>query len=358
MTKYIIKEFQKSKEVQQTAGVKARDDVDKILLAEGFQVIEIGLKENLPLSPLNKLSSHFIKKKLWDSCLNKLKEGDILFIQFPIINHTLFLSQSIYEVQQRGVKIVLLIHDLETFRLSKRKDISLLKKKIIEFEELSILKQVDHIISHNMAMTDALTRLGISDKKIKSINIFDYLVPNFQRTVEEQAKSVIVAGNLRRHKAGYVYDLPNNCCFNLYGVGLDENSLSQNISYFGSFEPDDLPNELSSGFGLVWDGDSIETCNGIYGEYLKINNPHKTSLYLSANLPIICWQQAAIANFIEQNKCGILVNNLQELDKKLSSLSNEELSTLYRNAQLIGSKIRKGYYLKTVLSDIIKDKVV
>ncbi len=33
-------------------------------------------------------------------------------------------------------------------------------------------------------------------------------------------------------------------------------------TYFGSFLPDELPAALEGGFGLVWDGDSAETCSG------------------------------------------------------------------------------------------------
>ena len=40
-------------------------------------------------------------------------------------------------------------------------------------------------------------------------------------------------------------------------------------TYFGSFLPDELPVALEGGFGLVWDGDSAETCSGVFGEYLR-----------------------------------------------------------------------------------------
>ena len=34
----------------------------------------------------------------------------------------------------------------------------------------------------------------------------------------------------------------------------------------------------------MWDGPSPDTCAGVYGAYLRYNNPHKTSLYLAAGL--------------------------------------------------------------------------
>ena len=62
--------------------------------------------------------------------------------------------------------------------------------------------------------------------------------------------------------------------------------LLENETYFGSFLPDELPAALEGGFGLVWDGDSAETCSGVFGEYLRYNNSHKASLYLASGFPL------------------------------------------------------------------------
>ena len=62
---------------------------------------------------------------------------------------------------------------------------------------------------------------------------------------------------------------------------------------------------------------SSETCKGSFGEYLRINNPHKTSLYLASGIPVIIWSKAALAEFIEKNKCGITVDSLYEIADKL-----------------------------------------
>ena len=61
-----------------------------------------------------------------------------------------------------------------------------------------------------------------------------------------------------KEKAGYLYALPAEPAYNLYGVGFDESRALENETYFGSFLPDELPAALEGGFGLVWDGDSAE----------------------------------------------------------------------------------------------------
>ena len=35
-------------------------------------------------------------------------------------------------------------------------------------------------------------------------------------------------------------------------------------------------------------------------DYLRINNPHKTSLYLACGIPIITWNKAAIAQYVRK----------------------------------------------------------
>ena len=115
----------------------------------------------------------------------------------------------------------------------------------------------------------------------------------------------MIAGNLRRHKAEYVYRLPDSQKFNLYGVGYEKQN-KNNICYHGSFDPDELPFVLEGSFGLVWDGDSAETCSGVYGQYLKVNNPHKCSLYLATGLPVIVWKESTVARIVKKQSLVLL----------------------------------------------------
>ena len=108
---------------------------------------------------------------------------------------------------------------------------------------------------------------------------------------------------------------------------------------------------MQGGFGLVWDGDSSDTCSGMYGEYLKINNPHKASLYLASNFPIIVWRQSALADFVIRNNCGIIIDSLYEIAGILESMNEEKYQQLLDNCKKIGEKIRQGNYLKKALEE-------
>jgi len=212
------------------------------------------------------------------------------------------------------------------------------------------LKQADGLIAHNPVMKSVLVDKGISEKKIVSLGIFDYLIPNYQDK-EDLSKegAIIVAGNLAQEKAGYLYELPARPAYNLYGVGFDESRKLSNATYFGSFLPDELPSALEGSFGLVWDGDSSKTCSGVFGEYLKYNNSHKASLYLASGFPIIVWGQSALANFVLEKECGISVESLLDLEEVLDNLSQEEYQDLIKNAKSVGQKIREGSYLLSAL---------
>lgn len=77
--------------------------------------------------------------------------------------------------------------------------------------------------------------------------------------------------------------------------------------------------------GLVWDGESVDSCTGQYGEYLKINSPFKFSLYLAANRPVVVWSKSALASYVKEYKLGICVDSLKDIEKTIKSLTIDEL---------------------------------
>ena len=220
-------------------------------------------------------------------------------------------------------------------------------------QEASFLKAADGIIAHNPVMKSVLVDKGIAEDKIVSLGIFDYLIPNFQeKTGLTKNQPIIVAGNLAQEKAGYLYALPAEPAYNLYGVGFDESRALENETYFGSFLPDELPAALEGGVGLVWDGDRAGTCSGVFGEYLRYNNSHKASLYLASGFPLVVWKQSALSHFVLEKGCGIVVESLHDLKETINNLSDADYQTLVDNAKRVGQEIRDGHYLKTALKHL------
>ena len=310
------------------AGSKAKLDTEKIMLEEGYQ----------PFFQNNNSNSI------------TLTENDVLVLPFPLLWHSLKALILTKLLKKRKFKAYLLIHDIESLRNKSLKSVKDFKYSILHFlQNKTVLERVDGIIAHNDMMKDVLVQLGIPEKKIISLEIFDYLIPQYEVKKTYEKDTILLAGNFDIKKTKYARQLPDNPKFSIYGINFEEKNLPQNVHYNGAFTPEELPYYLQGGFGLVWDGDSPYTCSGMFGEYLKMNNPHKASLYLASGFPIIVWRQSALANFVKKNNCGILVDSLFEIAERLDSISNEEYEELIKNSKKIGDNVRNGYYLKIAL---------
>lgn len=349
---YFISEKRFDGIFSRTAGGKAREDAECIFKDYGLSSITIENQDRSNLSILKKMWWHIKILSCWKKKTEHLKAGDSLVVQFPVFEHSIFLFLFFRSLYKRDVKVVLLLHDLESFRNIRRKDYSLIKRIKMWFEELPV-KYCHKMIVHNQSMKEVLIQKGINADKLVNLEIFDYLIPDFEEErirnrVNARDMAVIIAGHLTSQKAKYVYDLPSNCRFALYGPEYT-GEVNDNITYFGSFPPEELPYKLEGSFGLVWDGISAKTCEGVFGEYLRINNPHKTSLYIASGLPIIIWKEAALCEFVEKNGCGISVSSLYEINEVIASKTEEEYNVMKENAMRTSQKLRAGYYLKSAL---------
>lgn len=268
-----------------------------------------------------------------------------------VYQHPTAFSQPIFScfmriIKLKKIKLITLIHDLEMCRL-KDKTSTDRERKILTFSKA--------IISHNERMTQFLVEQGFDKQKIINLEIFDYLTdPPYSEVKKEipvSDRSLIVAGNLKQKKCGYLYKLIKKDCIplDIYGINFEaEISGCKSIKYHGAFPATELPYCIAGGFGLVWDGDSTETCSGNYGEYLKINNPHKISLYLASGIPVVIWKEAALADFVEKNHLGFTINSLTDIEKQITSMTNEEYKRIKDNAMRMAGRMTIGSH--TVLA--------
>ena len=312
------------------AGPKARMDAESIM-------VDVGYKE------------YFLSESRKNSVLNK---DDIIILQFPLLWKSLKKQIRMRFLKKKNFKAYLLIHDIESLRNKRIRTFTDFKYSIIHLlQNKTVLERVDGIIAHNDKMKSELVKMGISSEKIVTLEIFDYLIPNFNRNKTYAKDKILLAGNFDIRKTKYARNLPEKPEFEIYGINFEHDNLPNNVHYKGAFLPEELPNHLQGGFGLVWDGDSSDTCSGMYGEYLKINNPHKASLYLASNFPIIVWSQSALADFVIRNNCGIIIDSLYEIAGILESMNEEKYQQLIDNCKKIGEKIRQGNYLKKALEE-------
>ena len=347
---YYIQETVFDDVVKKTAGSKAREDINEIAEKMGFSPIEVEYDYSLRnkkgfLTALAQLSED------WSKALAQVGEGDTVLIQYPLNHHPVGVPGMLKKLQKRGGKVIILIHDIDYIRMNKNKTpLDKLKIAKVKYEDHSTIKRGDAVIAHNRKMMKFLLGMGVEREKMISLRIFDYLIhQDFDYVSRDMNEPVIVAGNLRKHKVGYVYSLPDNQEFNLYGVDFEDEG-RDNVHYIGAFDPEELTRKMQGSFGLVWDGTTCDTCDGLSGNYLKINNPHKFSLYLSSGLPVIVWDQAAVADYVNKEKVGITVSRISEIHDAIANMSESSYREMEANARRISRRLIGGSYTKKALA--------
>jgi len=278
-------------------------------------------------------------KKLYLLYFILLGNRELSIIQYPFIK-----SKKI--VKKLGKGNILLIHDLNSIRYHRG-------------DETDVLDSYRYIIVHNERMKQYLIERGIDSKKLFVLELFDYCC-NFEaskntKEVDFKQLKIVFAGNLIPAKAPFLYQLDSkkmNYILNVYGVGIQDD-INEKIKYKGSFLPEELPSNLDGNLGLVWDGNKDETDeNEGFKNYTKYNNPHKLSCYLAADLPVIVWKKAAIADFVQKYNVGYVINDVEEI----STLDFSDYFEKKQNAKKIGERVRNGFYTKRVL-DVILNQI-
>lgn len=344
--KYQIVEYKKN---ENTAASKAVNDVVVIAEQIGFEkksIIASSSSNNKIYKIIRQLSYAF----QWIKVYREIPEGSIVLLQHPFRNRQLLRYRLLSELKKkRKVKYVCLVHDVEQLR-----GYMFNHHYEVEFSEMLSLANV--LIVHNSIMQEFFLEQGVDSSRIINLQIFDYLVPNFTSNQTLFSRNVYVAGNLDPQKSGYIAKLPqvSGVQFVLYGVNLPgELASCENIDYRGVVQADQLPTKLVEGFGLVWDGNEIDSCSGGTGEYLKYNNPHKLSLYLTSGIPVIIWDQAAESTFVKEHNLGITISSISEISEKLACVTKEEYEKMSQNVKDISNRLVKGGYTTSALNEAV-----
>lgn len=331
------------------AGSKAKNDVEDILRNIGFYV-----KNFDACNYWNYTGFRFWLEKIrW--CLGdnwlwfwvKVPIKSILFYQWPFEGEGRYARMACILKRIKGYKTICLIHDI----------ISLRSTGMFSDEEVQDMKsyEFDYIIVHNEKMKQLMIEKGFDIDKLFVLELFDYCNNQCKKIpVRPLSNEVVIAGNLVKEKSAYIYYLPENIItYHLYGQGYKYQG-QKNINYHGAFTPEDILECMVGSFGLVWDGDCVDECIG-RGLYLKYNNPHKVSLYITAGLPIIIWEEAALAKYISDNKLGFTVASISEISEKISRITEQEYNIMKENIEIMSIKLSKGENLRKQMNLIISD---
>lgn len=321
-----------------SAESKPRKDIMKIMVEDGCVPMSVYKRINIrKMTALNIIRYYFLMAL-------KIKKDDTLYYQFPIMRSCMpYFILLLSVLKKKGVKIVSIVHDLEYMR---NKSDFVYKARI-----LNCIRYADLVIVHTPAMKEHLESEGFNNE-IRVLYLFDYLTsdkridPMYARTHRNE---IVFAGNLG--KAPFLRELNDynfrKISFNLYGLNADVD-FHEGL-YKGVFHPEEV-STLKGGWGLVWDGDSMDTCSGLPGNYLRYNAPHKLSLYIASGIPVIVWKESGLANWIINNHLGIAIKSIKELDDILPQINEDTYCAIQENVRIYSELLRKGEMILRVIN--------
>lgn len=345
-----------------TAGGKGRDDYFEVLRRAGLECIRIPTLKTSPYGsgPFSRIRLEKKLRKAWREALSGLGKGDVLFLHSPVSEKFLGYPGIIEEVHERGCRIVNIVFDLETFFKSDYKRLAKLKHAMDSRTESRLFAAADLMICHNKRMRDKLVSLGIDEKKIICVGVMDYLRDDDGFCDTERFSPdgpVVFCGNLDVNKSGFVYELAGGAVpglrMDIYGPGYSGKD-SPKVKHTGVFRPAELMDLMKGSFGLVWDGPSVDTCMGACGDYLRYNNPHKMSHYLASGMPVLVWEEAAMAEFVTEEGCGLTIKDLKQIPPLISGLGEEEYRSLRLNAERVGLQMRRGEHIGNAVEEAVR----
>ena len=312
------------------ASSKPMFDVIKICQREGYKPLFVAKHHDSRPGKIRTLNSAL-------ECLyirTKLKKDDIILMQWPFTSCKMFI---LFWAVRKCKNIQILVHDIGGMRFGKEENPWMPMFFII----------AKSIIVHTPSMKQYLVANGVKENKIVVLGAFDYLTDDKSPDNREKTKDVVFAGNLA--KSEFLEKIPSSCMgltINCYGKKID--NLADGLTYKGAFTPDNV-SVLEGSWGLVWDGDSTDTCSGVLGEYLRYNSPHKISLYIVAHLPVIVWERSALADYVKEKGLGICVSSLNEISGRIDAMSDKEYSTIIENVKKEAINLKAGNHLRHCL---------
>ena len=125
----------------------------------------------------------------------------------------------------------------------------------------------------------------------------------------------------------------------LYAKKEDNLVLNEKIIYKGTFNPN-LIQGIEGNWGLIWDGNAEDA--DCWRNYTRINAPHKFSLYVMAHMPVIVWEESAIAQVVKEREIGFTIGSLQEIENKIMQVTPEQYNNYVDNIIRFSEEVESG----------------
>lgn len=310
--------------------VKPRTDLAYFLSSEGFKPFEVLMYQGVDMAYINTIT---------EKIKASVSQGDIFLFQTPVYSSVYYETSMADAVRSKGGIPIAIVHDLDYLR------------GLAELEpQLEILRHMSGLITSSERMSTFIRQYGVKLPMVAR-GPWDFQTADINRLAKFD-KKVTYAGNLVNGKASFLYDWPKDVKIDIYGPNkpLDLPEYLQ-TSYKGIKDGTQLPQDLTSGFGLIWEGG--DKASRSYSTYLRYNWSFKLGMYLSANLPIIADAKSQTGQFVSDNKLGYALDSLDELPALLDNVTELSYNTLAKQASKFGQKVRSGYFAQSAVKELL-----
>lgn len=285
----------------------------------------------------NKLLDVIVRLYCLISVVRHCEKESVILLQYPCFNEKVFQYAKFF---LKDRKLITVIHDMNSIR----------ETGTLSKAEIASLSVFSEIIVHSPEMKQYLSSYFSNVIKFHILGCFPYLSSSKCES-PLLSNEVCFAGNI--DKSAFLHKfLPTikNIRLKLYGRMNRKLELNDRVEYCGMFKPDNIE-ALKGSWGLVWDGEALDSCSGTWGEYLRIIAPHKFSLYITAGIPVIVWDKSAMARIVREKGIGLVISSLGELEEKLANIPAVEYRDFISHLHIVSQEVRNGKMLNAILNE-------
>ncbi len=278
-----------------------------------------------------------IHKRL-DGIIAPLNYGDIVIFQYPSwigVNYDQCFVDKIKSYQD--TKLIIFVQDIQQLMFNS--------EPFVLDMEIEALNKADLLILPSVKMHQYLLSHGLKDKKVIYQSIWD--MPSDMCFENHEIKRCLYfTGSYTRFP--FLADYRGATPILHYDLYKPARADDESFIWCGYLEHERLMYEISKGgFGLVW-------CDKEYFDrYYSMNQPYKLGTYLAAGIPVIVRKGCVHEEYITRNGLGFAVSTLEEADRIVQNISDEDYRKLYSNVRNIQKLILEGAYTRKTLQNAI-----
>lgn len=273
-----------------------------------------------------------------DGIIAPLNHGDTVIFQYPSwigVNYDACFVDKIKSYED--TRLIIFVQDIQYLMFDSA--------EVILDWEIAILNKADALILPSPDMYRFLRENGLEEKEVVYQTIWD-MPSNACFTAHSCQRQLLFTGNYNRFPflENYYGRTP------IIHFDHDQPVRQDDASYKrkGYFDSEQLMYELSKGgFGLIWSDEKY------FQRYYSINQPYKIGTYLAAGIPVIVRKGCVHEEFIVQKGIGFAVASLEEADRIVQTISEEDYRKLYTNIQNIQKLLLDGAYTRKTLQDAV-----